>query len=81
MEHMTASHDAPPHPGAHGDHETNSTSHDDHAGHDKHAGHSPEMFRDRLLVSLLLTIPILYFSPQIRSGSGTKRSTSPAANG
>src|SRR2546427_1229379 len=29
-------------------------------GHDKHAGHSPQMFRDRFFVSLLLTLPILY---------------------
>ncbi len=35
-------------------------------GHDKHEGHSPEMFRDRLWVSLVLTIPILYFSVQIQ---------------
>ena len=41
---------------------------DDHGkqGHDKHAGHSPEMFRDRLWVSLVLTIPILYLSDQIQ---------------
>jgi P-type Cu2+ transporter len=32
-----------------------------HAGHDKHAGHTPEMFRDRFWLSLLLTLPILYF--------------------
>ena len=36
------------------------------AGHDKHEGHNPEMFRDRLLVSLLLTAPILYFSEQFQ---------------
>src|SRR2546427_2263358 len=30
-------------------------------GHDKHAGHSPQMFRDRFFVSLLLTLPILYY--------------------
>jgi Cu2+-exporting ATPase len=35
-------------------------------GHDKHEGHSPEMFRDRLWVSLALTFPILYFSEQIQ---------------
>src|SRR5437870_11088262 len=29
-------------------------------GHDKHASHSPQMFRDRFFVSLLLTLPILY---------------------
>lgn len=33
----------------------------DHGGHDKHAGHSPEMFRNRFFVSLVLTLPILYF--------------------
>jgi Cu2+-exporting ATPase len=43
---------------------------DDHAAHDKHRGHSPEMFRDRLLVSLLLTVPILYFAPQIQEWFG-----------
>lgn len=45
-------------------------SHSAHAGHsntkDKHEGHSPEMFRDRLLVSSLLTVPILYFSEQFQ---------------
>ena len=51
--------------------------HADHSGHadsaagsreshDKHEGHSPEMFRDRLWVSLVLTAPILYFSTQIQ---------------
>lgn len=40
--------------------------HGDHDGHDKHEGHNPEMFRDRLLVSLALTVPILYFSEQFQ---------------
>ncbi|MGZ8785680.1 MAG: HAD-IC family P-type ATPase, partial [Acidimicrobiia bacterium] len=39
-------------------------------GHDKHEGHSPEMFRDRLWVSLALTVPILYFSTQIQEWFG-----------
>ncbi len=39
-------------------------------GHDKHEGHSPEMFRDRLWVSLVLTFPILYFSEQIQDWFG-----------
>ena len=43
------------------------TRHVEHAGdHDKHEGHNPEMFRDRLLVSLVLTGPILYFSGQFQ---------------
>ncbi len=35
-------------------------------GHDRHEGHTPEMFRDRLLFSLVLTVPVLYFSEQIQ---------------
>lgn len=46
-------------------------SHDKHDGkHDKHEGHSPEMFRDRLWVSLALTVPILYFSEQFQMWFG-----------
>lgn len=41
-----------------------------HGNHDKHEGHSPRMFRDRLLVSLVLTIPILYFSEQLQDWFG-----------
>lgn len=33
---------------------------------DRHAGHTPEMFRNRFLVSLLLTLPILYASEEVR---------------
>ena len=33
--------------------------------HDKHAGHSPEMFRDRFWISLLLTVPVVFWSPHI----------------
>ncbi|MEA2002035.1 MAG: heavy metal translocating P-type ATPase, partial [Actinomycetota bacterium] len=48
-----------------------SGAHDEHAGrHDKHEGHSPAMFRDRLWVSLVLTVPILYFSTQIQEWFG-----------
>ncbi|MFA5569255.1 MAG: copper-translocating P-type ATPase [Trueperaceae bacterium] len=56
--------------GAHDSHAGQSQGgHDEHAdqgGHDKHAGHSPEMFRDRFWFSLVLTLPILYFSEQIQ---------------
>ena len=58
------------HGGGHDMHEEPTSAHDvreEHAGaHDKHEGHNPEMFRDRLLVSLLLTAPILYFSEQFQ---------------
>ena len=37
-----------------------------HASHDQHAGHSPEMFRDKFWLSLLLTLPVVYWSPHIQ---------------
>ena len=54
-------HDVPE--GHGGDHEANG---EHGGGQDRHEGHKPEMFRDRLLVSLVLTGPILYFSDQIQ---------------
>ena len=57
-------------------HHHDATSHNDaRAGgdrpsHDRHEGHTPEMFRDRLLLSLVLTIPVLYFSEQIQEWFG-----------
>lgn len=42
-------------------------SHESHGGHDKHAGHSPEMFKNRFFISLILTIPVLYFSPSFQT--------------
>ncbi len=43
----------------HEEHGSADGAHVEHVGgHDKHEGHSPEMFGDRLLVSLLLTVPI-----------------------
>ncbi len=40
--------------------------HDDHDGHDAHAGHSPEGFRSKFWLSLLLTIPVLIWSEHIQ---------------
>ncbi len=51
----------------HGGH-TGHASHE--GGHDKHAGHTPEMFRDRLFLSVLLTLPILYYSDQVQQWLG-----------
>ena len=42
----------------------------DHAGHDKHAGHSVAMFRDRFWLSLLLTLPVVFFSEMIQEWFG-----------
>ncbi len=44
--------------------------HGSHTGHDKHAGHTPQMFRDRLVLSVLLTLPILYYSDQVQQWLG-----------
>ncbi len=53
--------------------------HADHGGHDKHEGHSPEMFRDLLAISIALTLPILYFSPQIQTWFGYEAITFPGS--
>jgi Cu2+-exporting ATPase len=36
-----------------------------HEGHDKHEGHSPRMFRDRFWNSLILTVPVVFWSSHI----------------
>lgn len=38
----------------------------EHHNHDKHAGHSPEMFRKKFWLSLVLTLPVLVFSHTIQ---------------
>ena len=40
--------------------------HGAHAGHNKHAGHSVEMFRSRFWISLLLSIPVVLYSPMVQ---------------
>jgi Cu2+-exporting ATPase len=42
----------------------------DHAAHDKHAGHSPQMFRERFWLSVLLGFPILYRDAHIQEWFG-----------
>jgi Cu2+-exporting ATPase len=49
----------------HGDHKA----HDEHASHTDHSGHEL-MFRDRFWVSLLLSIPVLIFTPMIQEWLG-----------
>ena len=45
-----------------------------HAAHEgapgKHAAHTPKMFRDRLVLSVILTLPILYYSDQVQQWLG-----------
>ncbi len=39
---------------------------DAHAGHDKHEGHTPEMFRNRFWVALVLTLPVVFWAEHIQ---------------
>lgn len=41
-----------------------------HEGHGRHEGHTPAMFRNRFFVTLVLTLPILYYSPLIQDVFG-----------
>ena len=53
--------------------------HATHAGHDRHAGHSVAMFRDRFWLSLLLTLPILVWSPDLQEWLGYQALTFPGS--
>jgi Cu2+-exporting ATPase len=65
--HDSAAHGVEP---AHKAHTTH-TLHDHRApSHDKHAGHTLGMFRDRFWLSLLLTLPILYFDAHFQAWFG-----------
>jgi Cu2+-exporting ATPase len=48
-----------------------------HGKHDKHAGHSPEMFRRRFWLALVLTVPILYFDQHLQEWFGYSAPTFP----
>ncbi|HET9659325.1 MAG TPA: copper-translocating P-type ATPase [Thermomicrobiales bacterium] len=62
-------HHEPPSTTGHADHREHA-GHNGHAGHDKHAGHDPDMFKRLLWFSLMLTVPILYFSDMIQMWLG-----------
>ncbi len=52
----------------------------DHQGHDKHEGHSPGMFRDRFWLSLILTIPVVYWSSHVQELLGYTAVTVPLSD-
>jgi Cu2+-exporting ATPase len=62
--------------------------HDRHAGHaghagqghDRHAGHSVAMFRDRFWLSLLLSIPVVIWSPDPQTWLGYTAPTFPGSD-
>ncbi|HIE25118.1 MAG TPA: HAD family hydrolase, partial [Anaerolineales bacterium] len=53
----------------HAGHSDHKDGHDEHAGHTNHSGHE-QMFRERFWVSLLLSIPVLLYSPSIQTWLG-----------
>jgi len=40
--------------------------HSNHSDHDRHAGHSPTMFREKFWLSLVLTLPVVFWSEHIQ---------------
>jgi P-type Cu2+ transporter len=56
-------------PAPHG-HDHAQMAHAGHAGHDKHAGHSVGMFRDKFWLSLILTIPAVFWSSMVQEMLG-----------
>ena len=65
------------HPINHHQHEH--VGHDKHVAHDKHAGHSPALFRSKFWISLLLTIPIVLYSPMVHIWLGLTMPQFPGA--
>ena len=61
---------------AHHDHGQMSDPHAGHRmpqdlrSHDRHAGHSVEMFRDKFWLSFILTVPTVYWSPEVQHWLG-----------
>ena len=51
-----------------------------HGGHDPHAGHSVAMFRDKFWVSLILTIPVVFWSADVQHWFGYKAPSFPGSN-
>src|SRR5579862_6510616 len=43
---------------------------DTHGSHDRHAGHSVAVFRDKFWLSLALTIPVVFWSPDVQHWLG-----------
>lgn len=54
--------------------------HSNQSGHSGHGHHSPDMFRRKFWISLILTIPILYFSPQLQDWLGYQAAQFPGAD-
>jgi Cu2+-exporting ATPase len=75
-EHHSHSHQSKPVEPGYPEHPEQRVPHDlhlqgtEHAGHDKHAGHSLAMFRKKLWLSVVLTIPTLVWGHMLQSALG-----------
>ncbi|MEX2090076.1 MAG: hypothetical protein WEB62_09895 [Bacteroidota bacterium] len=49
-----------------GSHEQPRKAPTEHGSHDQHEGHSPKMFRDKFWLSLVLTVPVVFWSAHIQ---------------
>ena len=76
--HEHQSHPSPHHPAAAIDDHGGTLG--DHAAHDRHEGHSVAMFRDRFWLSLLLTIPVLVWSPDLQEWLGYEAPSFPGSD-
>jgi Cu2+-exporting ATPase len=74
-----AGHDAHVSRDAHASHDAHA-GHNAHGGHDAHAGHSVAMFRDKFWLTLLLTIPIVIWSPDIQDWLGFRAPAFPGSD-
>ena len=69
-DHTAMDHAGHDHGDTHAGHDMDHGAHDTHAGHGvNHTGHE-FMFRDRFWVSLVLTVPVLLFSPMLQEWFG-----------
>ena len=64
---------------AHSEHNGQEVGHGEHAGHTDHSGHE-QMFRQRFWISLVISIPVLLYSPSIQNWLGFSMPTFPGSN-
>jgi Cu2+-exporting ATPase len=62
-------HEHTDHHDTHDNHHENHQSHQDHQGHD-HSHHDPSQFKQKFWLSLILTLPILYYAEQFQTWFG-----------
>ncbi|HET9947634.1 MAG TPA: heavy metal translocating P-type ATPase [Longimicrobiales bacterium] len=77
-EHHAAHRDAAHRDAAHGEHGAH-RAHGEHDAHDAHAGHSVAMFRDRVWISLLLSVPTLVWSDLVQDALGYRAPAFPGS--